>query len=77
MQIESHCMILNNHQEHVDRFAKVIRKQGYQQGQSNHTLFFRQSDDVKRAILIVYINDIILTKENLEEISKIKKKLGN
>eukprot|EP00261_Vitis_vinifera_P034034 XP_019075277.1 PREDICTED: uncharacterized protein LOC100267868 isoform X5 [Vitis vinifera] len=28
-----------------DRFAKVIKNQGYQQGQSDHTMFFKQSND--------------------------------
>lgn len=50
-----------------------MKKQGYQQGQSDHTMFFRHNKDVKKTILIIYINDIILTKNNLKVIERLKK----
>lgn len=60
----------------LDMFAKVMRKYGYQQGQSDHTLFSKQNKHVKRTILIVYVNDIILTGDNLEESERPKEKFG-
>lgn len=44
-----------------DRFAKVLKNQGYRQGQSDHTMFLRLFEDGTKTILIVYVDDIILT----------------
>ncbi|RVX03687.1 Retrovirus-related Pol polyprotein from transposon RE2 [Vitis vinifera] len=56
-----------------DRFAKVIKNQGYQQGQSDHTMFFKQSNDGRMTILIVYVDDIILTGDDTREVERLKK----
>ena len=58
-----------------DRFAKVIKNQGYQQEQSNHTMFFKQSDG-RMTILIVYVDDIILTGDDTGEVERLKKVLA-
>ncbi|RVW85272.1 Retrovirus-related Pol polyprotein from transposon RE1 [Vitis vinifera] len=60
----------------IDRFAKVIKNQGYQQGQSDHTMFFKQSNDGRMTILIVYVDDIILTGDNTREVERLKKVLA-
>ena len=49
-----------------DRFAKVIKGEGYCQGQLDHTMFFKQKDG-KKTILIVYVDDIILTRDDVGE----------
>ncbi|RVX21201.1 Retrovirus-related Pol polyprotein from transposon RE1 [Vitis vinifera] len=59
-----------------DRFAKVIKNQGYQQGQSDHTMFFKQSNDGRMTILIVYVDDIILTGDDTGEVERLKKVLA-
>ena len=59
-----------------DRFTKAIKKQGYSQGQSDHTLFIKRHQDVKITILIVYVDDIIVTGNHEEEISRLKKILS-
>ena len=56
----------------LDRFARVLKNQGYQQGQSDHTLFFKQAEGGKKTILIVYVDDIILTGDNEVEIERLK-----
>ena len=55
-----------------DRFTKVVKKYGYSQGQSDHTLFTKFSMDGKIAILIVYVDDIIVTGDFAEEIIRLK-----
>ena len=40
-----------------DKFTKVIKKNGYTQCQSDHTLSVKFSIGGKIAILIVYVND--------------------
>ena len=59
-----------------DRFAKVIKNQGYQQGQSDHTMFFKQSNNGRMTILIVYVDDIILTGDKTGEVERLKKVLA-
>ncbi|RVW66879.1 Retrovirus-related Pol polyprotein from transposon RE1 [Vitis vinifera] len=59
-----------------DRFAKVIKNQGYQRGQSGHTMFFKQSNDGRMTILIVYVDDIILIGDDTGEVERLKKVLA-
>ncbi|RVW34515.1 Retrovirus-related Pol polyprotein from transposon RE1 [Vitis vinifera] len=59
-----------------DRFTKAVLKLGYKQGQANHTLFVKKSHAGKMAILIVYVDDIILSGNDMEELQKLKKYLS-
>ena len=54
-----------------------MRKFGYNQSQGDHTMFFKHSKEGKRAILIVYVDDIILTRDDIAEIEKLKKALAS
>lgn len=55
-----------------DRFTKVVKRVGYDQCQTDHTMFVKHSPSGKKAILIVYVDDIILTGDHNEEIQKLK-----
>ena len=59
-----------------DRFAKTVISNGYHQCQADHTLFVKANSGGKIAILIVYVDDIILTGDDLEEIINLKKMLA-
>ncbi|RVW94161.1 Retrovirus-related Pol polyprotein from transposon RE1 [Vitis vinifera] len=59
-----------------DRFTKAVLKLGYKQGQADHTLFVKKSHAGKMAILIVYVDDIILSDNDMEELQKLKKYLS-
>lgn len=48
---------------------------GYHQSNSDHTLFYK-SNQGKIAILIIYVDDMIITGDNLEEIEKLEKGLS-
>ncbi|EOY04695.1 Cysteine-rich RLK (RECEPTOR-like protein kinase) 8, putative [Theobroma cacao] len=48
---------------------------GNKKGQTDHTRFFKHSQDGKKTILIVYVDDIILTRDNKEEMEGLKKTL--
>lgn len=50
-----------------ERFTQSVKNQGYVQAQSDHTMFIKHSNDGKIAILIVYVADIILTRDNVTE----------
>ena len=59
-----------------DRFAKTMVKYGYTQCQANHTLFLKFSSEKKIVILIVYVDDIILTGDYGDELLSLKKLLA-
>ena len=58
-----------------DRFTTEIKRQGYQQAQSDHTMFFYYGKG-KRTILIVYVDDIVITGEDPQEIERIKSEMA-
>ncbi|XP_022883644.1 uncharacterized protein LOC111400457 [Olea europaea var. sylvestris] len=58
-----------------DRFMKVVCQQGYKQAQSDHTMFIRHSGG-KITILIVYVDDIVLTGDHYDEMERLKKALA-
>lgn len=55
-----------------DKFSKVVKTKGYLQCESDHTLFIKHSCKRKIAIIIVYVDDIILTRDHEEEIRNLK-----
>ncbi|RVW69268.1 Copia protein [Vitis vinifera] len=59
-----------------DRFTKAVLKLGYKQGQADHTLFVKKSHAGKMAILIVYVDDIILSGNDMEELQNLTKYLS-
>ncbi|KAK4277183.1 hypothetical protein QN277_015217 [Acacia crassicarpa] len=58
-----------------DRFTRVLKRHGYTQGQSDHTLFVKHHKG-KMAVLAVYVDDIILTGDDEVEINQIKAALA-
>lgn len=59
-----------------DKFTRAVKKFGYDQCQTDHTMFVKHSSSGKKAILIVYVDDIILTGDHDEEILKLKRFLA-
>ena len=55
-----------------ERFTKVVKKHGYSQCQTDHTLFVKHSPAGKLVVFIVYVDDIILVGDYEEEIRTIK-----
>jgi hypothetical protein len=58
-----------------DRFRRSIIQMKYKQSNADHTLFYKCDGD-KLAVLIVYVDDIIITGNYEEEIKKLKKHLA-
>ncbi|XP_024313242.1 uncharacterized protein LOC106865836 isoform X1 [Brachypodium distachyon] len=58
-----------------DRFRKAMLKRGYPQSNADHTLFYKHTED-KVAILIVYVDDIVITGNDTKEISNLKHRLA-
>ena len=59
-----------------ERFTKVVKGYGFVQCQSDHTLFVKHFPEGKLAIIIVYVDDIILTGNHEEKIDLLKKLLS-
>ena len=52
-----------------------MRKYGYHQSNSDHTLFLKHRQG-KVTTLIVYVDDMIITGDDVEEISRLQKHLA-
>jgi hypothetical protein len=57
------------------RFTKVMLALGYKQSQGDHTLFVKHSGSGGVCILLVYVDDIIVTGDDLEGIANLKQQL--
>ena len=55
-----------------ERFTEAVKGYGFSQCQADHTLFVKHSPEGKLAIIIVYVDDIILTGDHEEEIDSLK-----
>jgi len=58
-----------------DRFKQSMLKRDYIQSNADHTLFFKHAAG-KVAILIVYVDDIVITGDDIVEIVNLKKYLA-
>lgn len=58
--------------EWFERFKQVVKKHNYKQAQSDDTLFFKHSPDGKITIIIVYVDDMIITGDDFVEQEKLK-----
>ncbi|KAL9447690.1 hypothetical protein AB3S75_015212 [Citrus x aurantiifolia] len=59
-----------------ERFGKAVISYGFLQSQGGHTIFYKHSKDGKIAILIVYVDDIILTGDDETELAALKQRLA-
>ncbi|TYK25876.1 Cysteine-rich RLK (receptor-like protein kinase) 8 [Cucumis melo var. makuwa] len=60
-----------------DRFTTFVKSKGYSQGHSDHTLFTNVSKIGKIVVLIVYVEDSVLTGGDQTEISQLKQRMGD
>ena len=58
-----------------DKFSSAMRKYGYHQSNFDHTLFLKHRQG-KVTTLIVYVDDMIITGDDVEEISRLQKHLA-
>ena len=56
------------------RFTLAMRKFGYRQSNFDHTLFFIKRGNLTTC-LIIYVDDMIITGDNKEEMSLLKERL--
>ena len=55
------------------KFSSTLLAAGYSQSEGDHTLFFKRSQDSKIDVLIVYVDDIIVTRNDVYEIRNLKR----
>lgn len=55
-----------------DKFTRVLKQDGYLQSQADHTLFIKHFTNGKITMLIVYVDDIVLTGNYEEEMRRLK-----
>ena len=59
------------------RFDKAVTCNGFNQNQVNHTMFYKHKGNDKVVVLIVYVDDIILTGNDKTKLTFVKKKLAD
>ena len=59
-----------------DRFSKAMTSFGYQQSNADHTLFIKHHKG-KITLLIVYVDNIVMTGDDKEEMARLKKLLAH
>src|SRR4051812_12018205 len=58
-----------------DRFRRAVCSMGYRQCNGDHTVFYRHSK-TQITILAVYVDDIVITGDDVKEIQRLKNRLG-
>jgi Reverse transcriptase (RNA-dependent DNA polymerase) len=58
-----------------DRFSMAMKKIGYQQSNADHTMFIQRKGE-KICILVVYVDDIVLTGNDSVEMKRLKASLA-
>lgn len=59
-----------------ERFGKSIKNCAYYQRLTDHTIFYKHGIEGRVAILIIYVDDIIMAGDDSEELEKLKKRLA-
>lgn len=59
-----------------DRLTKVVKQDGFVQCQADHTMFVKHSVDGKIALFIVYVDDIVITGDDYDQINHLKNLLA-
>jgi Reverse transcriptase (RNA-dependent DNA polymerase) len=57
------------------RFSQAMKDYGYTQSESDHTMFFKKNHN-KIAVLIIYVDDIIITGNDHIEIEELEARLS-
>jgi Reverse transcriptase (RNA-dependent DNA polymerase) len=56
-------------------FSQAMKKYGFKQGDSDHTLFLKRHNG-KITVLIIYVDDMIITGDDVIEIAKLEEQLA-
>ena len=59
-----------------DRLTRVVKEDGFTQCQSDHTVFVKHSSEGKVALFIVYVDDIVITGDDHDQIRHLKRLLA-
>lgn len=67
LQIEKACVLKQLPRAQFGKFARVMIATGYKQSQGDHTLFINHSPLVEVTILLVHVDDIIISDDEKEK----------
>lgn len=59
-----------------DRLTQVVKKDGFRQCQTDHTMFVKHSLEGMMALLIVYVDDIVITGDDCDLIEHLERLLA-
>ncbi|KAL4291205.1 hypothetical protein GQ457_14G013760 [Hibiscus cannabinus] len=67
--------LMQSHRAWFERFTKVLLKHNFVQSLADHTLFIKKNSVGKQILLLVYVDDIIITGDDKEGILLLKRLL--
>lgn len=73
---KSLCSLKQSPRAWFERFREAVKNCGYSQSQTDHTIFYKHRKDGKIAILIVYVDNIVLTDSDKEKLDRLKRRLA-
>ena len=62
--------------EWYHKFHLFMLSQSYQRSDTDHCLYTKRAKDGSLLILILYVDDMLITRTNIDEISNLKSKLN-
>jgi len=58
------------------KFDKFMSEQGYTRCHSDHCVYLKKQNDGSYIILLLYVDDMLVARSNMQEINVLKKKIG-
>ena len=58
------------------KYDKFMTEQGYSRCHSNHRVYFKRVDNGRYIILLLYVDDMLVTGSNMQDINVLKSKLA-
>jgi hypothetical protein len=59
------------------KFDKFMTEQGYSIFHSDHCLYFKKIENGSYIILLLYVDDMLVARSNMQDINVLKNKLAN
>ena len=59
-----------------DRLTKVVKQDGFAQCQTDHIMFAKHFVNGKIALFIVYVDDVVITGDDYDQINHLKNLLA-
>jgi len=77
MQVEEEFVWQQSPRQWYLKFDRFMKEQGYSTCHSDHCIYFKRLENGIYIILLLYVDDMLVTGSNMQDINILKKKLAN